>query len=237
MTDETPESRVQEIRLMRGMRSSEVARAAKMDPSTYNKIAKGKRGASPQFAKELACALRLGRLDLLAEIGAPIRNDASDDLQNMALDIEQSLPPEVYHTLSVPEVDVSPQAGMGAIVSDIVEHQRPVDHWSFPRNLVSAFVSDPSKLTIIRVAGDSMEPDYCAGDRILVDTGHTTPSPAGVYVLWDGLGVVLKRVEVVMGSEPKRIRIMSINPAYPAYELALDDVRINGRVVGKWTWK
>lgn len=139
--------------------------------------------------------------------------------------------------LKVPEIDVSPQAGMGAVVSDIVEHQHPVDHWSFPRALVSAFISDPSKLTIIRVAGDSMEPDYCAGDRILVDTGHTTPSPAGVYVLWDGLGVVLKRVEVVMGSEPKRIRIMSINPAYPAYELPLDDVRINGRVVGKWTWK
>ena len=139
--------------------------------------------------------------------------------------------------LKVPEIDVSPQAGMGAVVSDIVEHQQPIDHWSFPRALVSAFISDPSKLTIIRVAGDSMEPDYCAGDRILVDTGHTTPSPAGVYVLWDGLGVVLKRVEVVMGSEPKRIRIMSINPAYPANELALEDVRINGRVVGKWTWK
>ena len=147
------------------------------------------------------------------------------------------VPTEDSSALRVPEIDVSPQAGMGAVVSDIVEHQQPIDHWSFPRTLVSAFISDPSKLTIIRVAGDSMEPDYCAGDRILVDTGHTTPSPAGVYVLWDGLGVVLKRVEVVMGSEPKRIRIMSINSAYPAYELALDDVRINGRVVGKWTWK
>ena len=146
-------------------------------------------------------------------------------------------PGEDSSALRVPEIDVRPQAGMGAVVSDIVEHQQPIDHWSFPRALVSAFISDPSKLTIIRVAGDSMEPDYCAGDRILVDTGHTTPSPAGVYVLWDGLGVVLKRVEVVMGSKPKRIRIMSINPAYPAYELALDDVRINGRVVGKWTWK
>ncbi|MBS1028766.1 helix-turn-helix transcriptional regulator [Gluconobacter albidus] len=201
-----------------------------MDPSTYNKIDKGKRGVSPQFAKPLALALGVGRFDLLTEIGAPISFE----------EIEEPAPASVRvagDTLNVPEIDVSPQAGMGAVVSDIVEHQQPIDHWSFPRALVSAFISDPSKLTIIRVAGDSMEPDYCAGDRILVDTGHTTPSPAGVYVLWDGLGVVLKRVEVVMGSEPKRIRIMSINPAYPAYELALDDVRINGRVVGKWTWK
>ncbi|GBR56438.1 LexA family transcriptional regulator [Gluconobacter sphaericus] len=230
MTDETPESRVQEIRLKREMRAADVARRANMDPSTYNKIDKGKRGVSPQFAKPLALALGVGRLDLLSEIGAPISFE----------EIEESAPTSdkvAGDALNVPEIDVSPQAGMGAIVSDIVEHQQPIDHWSFPRTLVSAFISDPSKLTIIRVAGDSMEPDYCAGDRILVDTGHTTPSPAGVYVLWDGLGVVLKRVEVVMGSEPKRIRIMSINPAYPAYELALDDVRINGRVVGKWTWK
>ena len=235
MTDETPESRVQELRLMRGMRAADVARMASMDPSTYNKIDKGKRGVSPQFAKPIAYALKVGRLDVLAEIGAPIRDDADEDLERIALGLDEAQQNE--NRLNVPEIDVSPQAGMGAVVSDIVEHQQPIDHWSFPRALVSAFISDPSKLTIIRVAGDSMEPDYCAGDRILVDTGHTTPSPAGVYVLWDGLGVVLKRVEVVMGSEPKRIRIMSINPAYPAYELALDDVRINGRVVGKWTWK
>lgn len=229
MTDETPESRVQEIRMKREMRAADVARRANMDPSTYNKIDKGKRGVSPQFAKALASALGVDRLELLKEIGSPVE---FEELVEVA-----ETPRTAGDALTVPEIDVSPQAGMGAVVSDIVEHQQPVDHWSFPRTLVSAFISDPSKLTIIRVAGDSMEPDYCAGDRILVDTGHTTPSPAGVYVLWDGLGVVLKRVEVVMGSEPKRLRIMSINPAYPAYELPLDDVRINGRVVGKWTWK
>ncbi|GBR15415.1 LexA family transcriptional regulator [Gluconobacter frateurii] len=229
MTDETPESRVQEIRVKREMRAADVARRANMDPSTYNKIDKGKRGVSPQFAKALASALGVERVELLKEIGSPIEFDE-------LIEVTES-PRTAGDALTVPEIDVSPQAGMGAVVSDIVEHQQPVDHWSFPRALVSAFISDPSKLTIIRVAGDSMEPDYCAGDRILVDTGHTTPSPAGVYVLWDGLGVVLKRVEVVMGSEPKLIRIMSINPAYPAYELPLDDVRINGRVVGKWTWK
>lgn len=230
MTEETPESRVQEIRLRREMRPADVARRANMDPSTYNKIDKGKRGVSPQFARPLALALGVGRLDLLSEVGAPI---SFEELEEPA---PRSAKP-AGETLYIPEIDVSPQAGMGAIISDVVEHQQPIDHWSFPRTLVSAFVSDPSQLTIIRVAGDSMEPDYCAGDRILVDTGHTTPSPAGVYVLWDGLGVVLKRVEVVMGSDPKRIRIMSINPAYPAYELPLDDVLINGRVVGKWTWK
>ncbi|MBS1003195.1 S24 family peptidase [Acetobacter thailandicus] len=139
--------------------------------------------------------------------------------------------------LRVPELDISPQAGGGAIVSDIIEHQQPVGHWSFPRTLVGSFVNDLSKLAIVRVAGDSMEPDYRAGDRILVDTGHIMPSPAGVYVLWDGIGVVLKRVEIVMGVEPKRIRIMSINPAYQVYELPLDEVQINGRVVGKWDWK
>jgi len=64
------------------------------------------------------------------------------------------------------------------------------------------------------------------------------PSPPGVYVLWDGLGLVLKRVEVIFGTQdPVMIRISSINPAYSSYDRALNEVHINGRVVGKWQWK
>lgn len=140
----------------------------------------------------------------------------------------------------IPEYDVLTSAGPGTVpvLCAPQDGLRPVEHWSLPRGYISAFAESPETLAIVRVAGDSMEPDYQAGDRVLVDTAHRAPSPPGVYVLWDGFGLVLKRLELLPGmEEPRRVRIMSINPAYSTYELTLDEISINGRVVGKWTWK
>ena len=139
--------------------------------------------------------------------------------------------------IQVPELDVRPQAGNGAADIDESTGHQVVAHWTMPAFYLRAFVEEPSAVVIIRVAGDSMEPDYPAGERVAVDTSHKVPSPPGVYVLWDGFGLVLKRVEIIPGSSPRKVRLMSINPGYPAYEVPLDEVQINGRVVGKWTWK
>ncbi|WP_231854155.1 S24 family peptidase [Gluconacetobacter diazotrophicus] len=132
------------------------------------------------------------------------------------------------------------RGGPGALPSNMAveDGPQPVDHWFLPRRFLGAFTDSPEALVVLRVAGDSMEPDYQAGERVLVDTAHRTPSPPGVYVLWDGFGLVLKRLEIVYGSEdPVSVQIMSINPGYPTYTRALDEVHINGRVVGKWVWK
>jgi phage repressor protein C with HTH and peptisase S24 domain/DNA-binding XRE family transcriptional regulator len=141
--------------------------------------------------------------------------------------------------VTIPEYDVRPQAGGGAAMPplDGDGNHLVVGTWSMPAAYLRAFAADPGAIRIIQVAGDSMEPDYMAGERVAVDTSHRIPSPPGVYVLWDGFGLVLKRVEIVPGSGPKRVRLMSINPAYPSYEVPLADVHINGRVIGKWVWR
>jgi len=149
---------------------------------------------------------------------------------------DNSAPPQT----AIPEYDIAAAAGHGnfPIATSEQEGLRAVDHWSLPRRYLAAFSEHPELLAVIKVAGDSMEPDYQAGERVLVDRSHVLPSPPGVYVLWDGLGLVLKRVEVIFGSEdPVMIRISSINQAYGTYERALSEVHINGRVVGKWVWK
>ncbi|MBB2159240.1 S24 family peptidase [Gluconacetobacter sacchari] len=149
-------------------------------------------------------------------------------------------PPPAEGQFRIPEYNVAPQAGPGALPSNLAveDGPRPVDHWSLPRRFLGAFTDSPEALVVLRVAGDSMEPDYQAGERVLVDTAHRTPSPPGVYVLWDGFGLVLKRLEIVYGTtDPAMVQIMSINPGYPTYTRALDEVHINGRVVGKWVWK
>jgi len=149
-------------------------------------------------------------------------------------------PAPLSRQTDIPEFDIAASAGHGSLPIAVSEEDglRPVEHWSLPRRYLEAFSENPESLAVIRVAGDSMEPDYQAGERVLVDRSHVMPSPPGVYVVWDGIGLVLKRVEVVFGSaDPVEIRISSINPAYSTYERALDEVHINGRVVGKWLWK
>jgi phage repressor protein C with HTH and peptisase S24 domain len=91
-------------------------------------------------------------------------------------------------------------------------------------------------LRIIRAIGESMSPEIPPGTRVVVDTEDRAPSPPGIFVVFDGMGLVLKRVEYVMFSDPAKIRLSSVNPAYPPYECALDEKTIKGRVIGRWAW-
>ena len=38
---------------------------------------------------------------------------------------------------------------------------------------------------MIDTTGDSMAPTMMSGDRVIVDTGHKTPSPDGLYAIRD----------------------------------------------------
>lgn len=136
-------------------------------------------------------------------------------------------------TANVDELEVSPSAGDG----DLAESQAVIRTWTFPRDLVTiATESALDRVKIVRVKGDSMAPTYNALDRIMVDTDDKTPSPGGVFVVWDGLGLVVKRVQLVPHSEPLKVLISSDNAQYKPYERTLDEAYIQGRVIGKWLW-
>ena len=63
------------------------------------------------------------------------------------------------------------------------------------------------------------------------------PGAGELFVLWDGDGLVVKRVEPV--HEPDRgatkLRLLSANPDYPAYTCRADDIHIVGKVLWKVT--
>jgi phage repressor protein C with HTH and peptisase S24 domain len=93
------------------------------------------------------------------------------------------------------------------------------------------FRARPEDLRLVTIDGDSMEPLLSSGDRILVDTGQRSPVPPGVFVIWDGVGVVSKRVEHIPNSDPPRIVLRSENPLYQTYERSAEEVNIVGRVI------
>jgi phage repressor protein C with HTH and peptisase S24 domain len=68
-------------------------------------------------------------------------------------------------------------------------------------------------------------------DRIIVDTTKLSLAEPGLFVLWDGGGLVCKWVERVPGSEPAMLCIMSENPRFQPYDIPAEQARIVGRVV------
>jgi len=86
-------------------------------------------------------------------------------------------------------------------------------------------------LRMFVINSDSMEPALCQNDNVLVDIGSKDPTRPGIFVLFDGYGLSVKRVERVMNSPVARLRIISDNPQYSIYESSPADAGIMGRVV------
>lgn len=130
--------------------------------------------------------------------------------------------------VSVPVVAVSASAGGGALNEDAPE---VLGHWRLPRSYIEDDLKmQENSVHLVSVKGDSMNPTLSDGDKVLVDLQHRHPSPPGIYILWDGSGLVAKRIEVVPG-DTARIKLHSDNPLYSAYECHPDEVQISGRVV------
>lgn len=148
-------------------------------------------------------------------------------------------------TGSVPEVDARAGAGDGSIGDhEVVSLHRGesfvghkiISEWVFP----SAFLrhelhTQPGNILVIEVVGDSMSPTLESGDRLIVDTAHSRPSPDGLYIIDEGHGPMVKRLQLIRRSEPAQIRIISDNERHESYTLRLDELTIIGRVSGRVT--
>ena len=142
---------------------------------------------------------------------------------------------------TVAEMEVEAAAGPGAWNDGFVLEKA---RWRLPEGMVRhEGDAEPESLRILRVRGRSMEPELAEGDRLVVDTARTVPAIGELFVLWDGDGLVVKRVEPVRASDaeplsgdgPPRLRLISANPDYPPYTCLADDVHIVGKVLWKVT--
>ena len=107
--------------------------------------------------------------------------------------------------------------------------------WHIPRDFMPYLLGEPR---IIRVNGDSMRPDFRPGDMVMIDTGYTKPSPPGNYAIFDGIGVMFKRLEVCY--ERRVVRVISYNQErYPPIEFSYDHLRDKPDalcIVGRAVW-
>lgn len=186
------------------------------------------RGSS---AVRLARALGTSVEWLLEERGAETARDygvASDRTDQFEADLSPLPPRRSAASIMVPEFEAAASAGGGANNDD--EQLRAL--WPFSRQNLDAMRLTHADLAIIEIVGDSMAPTLASGDRVLID--RADKRLPGVFVIWDGDGLIAKRVERVPGraGSPARLRITSDNKLHNDHEVEAEWVRIVGRVVG-----
>jgi phage repressor protein C with HTH and peptisase S24 domain len=134
--------------------------------------------------------------------------------------------PGLEEFISIPAITVTKTKRGKSVLSE--DNAR--DPYFFRRSwLQERLGAKPDDLKLVYVQGDSMEPSLSHNDMVLADTSKTQPSPPGLFVLFDGVGLVVKRLEMAGGTG--NVRITSDNTQYPSYEHPLDEVQIIGRVV------
>ena len=144
-------------------------------------------------------------------------------------------------TKAISEIDVRAGMGGGGEVAvtyipdgngGMIEADDTCGSWALPEDYLRSELRIKAEAArIIEVQGDSMEPILHAGDRVMINTADKRPTPPGVFALWDGFGVVVKRIEHIPNSEPPTIKIKSDNPNHDEYERMLDEINIIGRLV------
>ena len=129
---------------------------------------------------------------------------------------------------AIPEMAVEAAAGPGAAGEEFAAETA---RWHLPEGMLRhEGGAAPKNLRILRVRGNSMEPEMREGDRLVVDVSRRVPATGEMFVLWDGNGLVVKRIEAVRG-EPPRLRLISANPDYAPYTCLAEDAHITGKVV------
>jgi transcriptional regulator with XRE-family HTH domain len=213
-----------------GLDGTGLARKAGVAPSTVNRFMNSDTvehllSSRTIAALEAAAGIRLGggpRLVRASDIPPPPENAK----------------PRKTESKLVEEINVRAGMGLGGEAPlrqgpDGQWHADAVSgEWSLPSEYLGGELGvRPNQVKIVRVVGDSMAPTLTSDDRVMVNTFDRVPSPGGVFALWDGLGLVVKRLEYIPNSDPTTVRIISDNAHHGTYERTLDEVNIIGRVI------
>lgn len=204
-------NRLRECRERRGLTQESLAASAGCSVSHYKKLERGERQLTPKWLGKFSEILGITANDLLTSMSRESRRQGA-------------LAVATASAIQIAEWDF--KAGLGE--GEVLATEHPIAHWSAP----VGYFGRQGELVIIDTKGDSMQPTLVAGDRLVIDQADRDPSQGGMFAIWDGYGVKVKRVETIAQSKPRRIRVLSENPIYPPDELVVEDATIVGRVVG-----
>lgn len=129
--------------------------------------------------------------------------------------------------VAIPLQDVNVAAGAGTVA---VEPGHQAD-WLFHRDWLTRIFGRFDGLRIVRIVGDSMEPELSEGDWIMIDLNRNELRDGPHVVRLDDF-LMLKRVQV----EGRYVRLVSTNPAYEPIRIDLHQEPERLTVVGRMVW-
>lgn len=197
----------------RGLSSVELARRADVKTSFLYDVISGK-SANPSSVKLARVAESLG-VSLTYLAGT---SDSPTD------GYQFSLPAELQEYVAIPRLSVE----NGALIVREDNKENCHFHKDWIKKRIGAA---PADLRLLAVSGDNMSPTLIQGDMLLVDTSKKHPSPPGIFILFDGAGLVAKRLELIAQHEQPRLRVICDNAHYSTYESTVAETAIIGRVV------
>lgn len=117
------------------------------------------------------------------------------------------------------------------------EAQNGAGEWMIPADILSQRTKTPSdKIRIFKVEDSTMEPEFMRGEHVLVDTLQKAPSPPGAFLVFDGVGHVIRDCAYEVGATPPRIQVSARAQKFPPQILPYNDLDIAGRVIAKLQW-
>lgn len=129
--------------------------------------------------------------------------------------------------LMVPRVKARLSAGSGSLeTSDDIE-----ERYAFKSKWLRS-KGQASKMVLMYVTGDSMEPDIKDRDMVLIDQSQVDIVAGGAYAIGMDDEVLVKYVD----KEPGTYVLRSANPLYASIKVDLRDESLNVRVIGRVLW-
>ncbi len=127
----------------------------------------------------------------------------------------------------VPMVEARVSAGTGSFQTEVGSERL----YAFRSDWLSR-KGQPSQMVLMRVSGDSMEPEIRHGDVVLIDQSQCEPRPGTMFAVRVGELIYLKVVDAM----PEGLVLKSINKTYEPLRVDMrgdlaDGVKILGNVI------
>jgi phage repressor protein C with HTH and peptisase S24 domain len=120
-------------------------------------------------------------------------------------------------------------AGPGSLETDA----EVLDYFAFRQDWICR-KGDPARMILMKVFGDSMEPDIRHGDMVLVNQGHTQIYGHAIYAVAVNEEIYIKQLETLPGG---RLVLRSRNARYDPIEVSTrDDFADSVRIIGRVIW-
>ena len=145
---------------------------------------------------------------------------------------ERNAAANLANNVTIAFMGITASASGGALNEGEADNPETDDRFAMPVDMLRKITPTPSAgLRLITISDDSMAPLLEHGDVVMVDCTQTQPSPPGIFIVDDGIGLVGKRLDLVPATQPQILRLTSENGVYTNYQRRIDEVHIVGRVV------